>query len=143
MNWGDNRTLVGAVRRTGWVTLNTKWRAMNRAAFVTWVRRSLAPRLRTGDMVLLDNLQAHQHPAVRVAIARRGARVRYLPAYAHDFNPIESAWGLVKKHLRTCAPRHATALRRVARAARHVVRPHHCDRWFAHAGYGDSSTFRD
>jgi transposase len=143
MNWGDNLTLVGAVRRTGWVTLGTKWRAMTGDAFLAWVRRSLAPRLREGDVVLLDNLKAHTRPAVRAAIERRGARVRYLPPYSHDFNPIESAWALVKKHIRTCAPRHAVALRQVARAARHVVRPHHCVRWFAHAGYGNSSTFRD
>ena len=72
-----------------------------------------------------------------------GVRLRYLPPYSHDFNPIESAWALVKKHIKTCAPRHWAALRRVARAARHAVRPLHCHRWFAHAGYGDSSTFRD
>lgn len=142
MNWGDNLTLVGAIRRTGWVTLGTKWRAMHSPACLTWVRRALAPRLRPGDIVLLDHLKAHTQPGVRVAIERRGARARYLPPYSHDFNPIESAWGLVKKHLRTCAPRHAAALRRVARTARHVV-PHHCARWCAHAGYGDSSTFRD
>ena len=137
MNWGDNLTLVGAIRRTGWVTLGTKWRAMHSPAFLPWVRRALAPRLRLGDIVLLDNLKAHTQPGMRVAIERRGARVRSLPPYSHAFNPIESAWGLVKKHLRACAPR------RVARAARHVVRPHHCARQFAHAGYGDSSTFRD
>jgi transposase len=111
MNWGDNLTLMGAVRRTGWVTLGTKWRAMTGDAFLAWVRRSLAPRLREGDVVLLDNLKAHTRPAVRAAIERRGARVRYLPPYSHDFNPIESAWALVKKHIRTCAPRHAVALR--------------------------------
>ena len=143
MNWGDNLTLVGAVRRTGWVTLGTKWQAMNSAAFLRWVRRSLVPRLRPRDIVLLDNLKAHTQPAVRAAIERRGARVRYLPPYSHDFNPIESAWALVKKHIRTCAPRHGAALRRVARAARYVVRARHCRRWFAHAGYGNSSTFRD
>ena len=142
MNWGDNLTMIGALRREGWVTLSTQWRAVNTEAFLTWVRRRLAPRLRSGDVVVLDNLKAHKNPAVRALIERRGATVRYLPPYSHDFNPIVSAWALVKKRIRTHAPRHARALRRVARAARHVVCPHHCHQWFAHAGYGNSSTFR-
>lgn len=143
MNWGDNLTMIGALRRNGWVTLSTKWRAVNSDTFRAWVRSRLRPRLRPGDVVVLDNLKAHKQPAVRRLIEQRGATVRYLPPYSHDLNPIEPAWALVKKRIRTHAPRHATALRRVARAARHVVRPDHCHNWFAHVGYGNSSTFRD
>jgi transposase len=143
MNWGDNLTLVGAVRRRGWVTLSTKWRAMTKARFIEGVRRSLAPRLRGGDVVLLDNLQAHQAPEVRFFIEQRGATLRYLPPYSHDFNPIEPVWALVKKRIRAYAPRHSGALRRVAQASRHVVTPYHCRQYFAHAGYGNSSAFRD
>jgi transposase len=143
MNWGDNLTMVGAIRREGWVTLSTKWRAMTKERFIGWVRRDLTPRLRRRDIVVLDNLKAHLAPEVRLLIEARGATVRYLPPYSHDFNPIEAAWGLVKQRIRAHAPRHAEALRRVARAARHVVRPHHCRQWFAHAGYVNSSTFRD
>ena len=73
MNWGDNLTMIGALRREGWVTLSTKWRAVNTEAFLTWVRRHLAPRLRSGDVVVLDNLKAHKNPAVRALIERRGA----------------------------------------------------------------------
>jgi transposase len=143
MNWGDNLTLVGAIRRTGWVVLNTNWRAMTKRAFIEWVRRRLAPRLRRGDIVLLDNLQAHKAPAVRFFIEARGATVKQLPPYSPDFNPIEPVWSLVKKHIRAHAPRTGTALRRVARAARHVVTPYHCRQYFAHAGYGHASGNRD
>lgn len=73
MNWGDNLTLIGAIRRTGWVTLNTKWRAVNTPFFVDWVRRRLAPRLRPHDVVLLDNLKAHRDPA-SVGSSKPGAR---------------------------------------------------------------------
>ena len=139
MNWGDNLTLIGAIRRSGWVTLGTCWRAMNTRSFVYWVRTRLAPRLRRGDIVLLDNLKAHTAPKVRQLIEQRGATVRFLPPYSYDCNPIESAWGLVKRRIRAHAPRTAGALRQVARPARHVVRPHHCCRWCAHAGYGNSS----
>ena len=76
-------------------------------------------------------------------VEARGATLRFLPPYSYDFNPIEAAWGLVKKRIRSDAPRTARALRRVAQAARHVVTPHHCQQWFTHAGYVNSSTIRD
>jgi transposase len=139
MNWGDNLTLIGALRQEGWLTLRTKWRAVNTESFIQWVRRSLAPHLRPGDIVVLDNLKAHKNPVVRAIIERRQATVKLLPPYSHDFNPIEAAWALIKKHLRTVAPRTRVALRRAARAARYIVRPHHCRQYFAHAGYVNSS----
>jgi transposase len=135
MNWGTNLTLLGAIRPTGWVVLSTKWRAVTAEYFVTWVRRRLAPRLRPGDLVLLDNLKAHQAPAVRPLIMARGARLRFLPPYSPDFSPIEPAWSLVKRDIRAHAPRTGAALRRIAQRARHAVTPAHCRKWFAHAGY--------
>lgn len=142
MNWGTNLTLIGAMRCAGWVTLGTRWRALNAHSFTEWVRRHLAPRLRRGDIVVLDNLPAHRTPRARRLIEARGATLRFLPPYSYDFNPIEAAWGLLKKRIRSFAPRTPRELRRVARAARHVVRPHHCRQWFAHAGYVNSSTIR-
>jgi transposase len=143
MNWGDNLTLIGAMRAQGWVTLGTCWRGMKTPTFEHGVRRRLAPRLRRGDIVLLDNLRAHKSPTVQRLIKQRGATVRFLPPYSPDYNPIEAAWGLIKKRIRTHGPRTAGALRRVARAARYVVRPHHCRQWFRHAGYVNSSAHRD
>ena len=139
MNWGDNLTMIGAVRLGGWVTLGTQWGAANRTTFVRWTRDRLAPQLRRGDIVVLDNLPAHKAPAVREIVRARGATVKFLPPYSHDFNPIESAWALVKKDIKLFAPRTAYALRRVARAARHVVSAHHCRQFFAHAGYVNST----
>ena len=91
MNWGDNLTMVGAIRQDCWVTLSTKWRAMTKERFIVWVRDRLAPRLRPRDVVVLDNLSAHQASEVRALIERRGASLRFLPPYSHDLNPSESA----------------------------------------------------
>jgi transposase len=135
MNWGDNLTMVGAMRIDGWVTMATGWEAMNTARFVAWVRRRLVPRLRRGDIVVLDNLAAHKARAVRELVERAGATVRFLPPYSYDLNPIESGWALIKKRIRAVAPRTAHALRTTAQRARRVVRPHHCHSWFAHIGY--------
>ena len=135
MNWGTNLSLIGAVRLGGWVTLGTQWKAVKAPDFVAWVRDRLAPRLRAGDIVLLDNLRVHKAAAVADLIAQRGAILKFLPPYSHDFNPIEAVWGLVKKYIRTFAPRTADSLRQVARAARHTLHPDHVHQFFAHAGY--------
>jgi transposase len=129
-NWGDNLTLMEAIRPTGWVTLSTCWRAMTAVAFARWVRTRLAPRLRRGDIVRLDNLKGHKSPAMHRLILQRGATVRFLPPYSPDDNPIEAAWALVKQRIRMHGPRTAGALRRVTIAARHVVHRHHCRQWF-------------
>jgi transposase len=135
MNWGENLTMVGAMRVDRWLTLATGWQAITAARFLHWVERRLVRCLRPGDIVVLDNLGAHKTRAVREAIERAGATVRFLPPYSYDLNPIESGWALIKKRIRAVAPRTSRVLRATAQRARRVVRPDHCREWFAHAGY--------
>jgi transposase len=134
-NWGGNMTMAGAVTLEGVLALNTMFKAMNRERFVLWVRDSLAPKLRKGDAVFMDNLKAHHDPLVEALVRARGAKVVYLPPYSPDLNPIESVWALIKKRIRAVAPRSKTALRKAAHAARHQVLPRHTVGFFRHAGY--------
>ena len=62
------------------------------ACFRAYVEQVLVPTLRPGDVVVLDNLAVHKHPDVRAAIERAGARLRFLPPYSPDFNPIEQVF---------------------------------------------------
>lgn len=135
MNWGKNLTLLGAIRLTGWVVLSTMFATANKDRFVAWLRTKLLPKLRPGDVLVMDNLAAHHDGRVEAACADRGVRVIYLPPYSPDFNPIESGWALQKQHVRRVAPRHPVHLRRVARRARYRVTKSHCRNWFAHCGY--------
>ncbi len=135
MNWGKNLTLVGAIRLSGWVTLSTAFATMNGDRFVRWLVSSLLPKLRKGDVLVMDNLAVHHDPRVVPSCRRHGVRVVYLPPYSPDFNPIEPGWALQKQHVRRHAPRRADALRRIARWARYRVTPRHCRNWFTHAGY--------
>ena len=135
MHWGNNLTLIGAMRGDRWLTLGTAWEAANADRFVRWVERRLAPTLRAGDVVVLDNLRAHKDSRVTQLVEQRGATVRFLPPYSYDLNPIEPAWALMKKRIRAVAPRTGLALRRTASAAWRCIRATHCHGWFAHAGY--------
>jgi transposase len=134
-NWGTNLTVIGAVRLTGWIVQSSMFKTMNKERFVQWLKRSLLLKLRPGDVLVLDNLQAHKDERVVPLCAARGVRVLYLPPYSPDFNPIEPGWALQKQFVRKHAPRGAAALRRVARRARFRVTPTHCRQWFRHAGY--------
>lgn len=135
MNRGKSLTLLGAIRRSGWVVLSTMFATANGDRFVRWLTKKLLPKLRKGDVLVMDNLTAHHDLRVIVSCAARGVRVLYLPPHSPDYNPIEAGWALQKQLVRKLAPRSQEQLRTVARRARYRVTPHHCRNWFSHAGY--------
>ena len=133
MNWGTNLTLLGAVRLSGWVVQSSMFKTVNKERFYKWLQRSLLPKLTPGDVLVMDNLQAHKDPNVSRLCEASGVRVLYLPPYSPDLNPIEPGWALQKQFVRKHAPRGPVALRRVAQRARFRITPTHCVRWFEHA----------
>jgi len=135
MNWGTNLTMIGAIRCDGWVVLTTQHATANGDRFSEWVHHHLAPKLQRGDIVIMDNAKAHKDERVAPILRAWGATVRYLPPYSPDLNPIEPAWSIVKKVIRSSAPRTSVALRKVVRRARWRVTPLHCSRWTEHSGY--------
>jgi len=90
---------------------------MNGEMFLAWVRQGLAPTLRPGDVVILDNLSTHKIRGVREALEAARARLLYLPPYSPDFNPIEPMWSKIKQVLRSHAPRTEEELLRAAKSA--------------------------
>lgn len=79
--------------------------AMHGAAFLAYVEQVLVATLRPGDIVIIDNLPAHKPIAIREAIEKAGATLRFLPPYSPDFNPIEMAFSKLKAILRKAACR--------------------------------------
>ena len=69
---------------------------MNRVAFQAYIEQALVPTLRRGDVVIMDNLPARKAADVRQAIEAAGERLRYVPPYSPDFNPIENAFSKLK-----------------------------------------------
>ena len=68
---------------------------------------------------MIDNLPAHKAAGVREAIEARGAKLRYLPKYSPDLNPIEMSFSKLKADLRKAAERTIPRLRRrIGRFAR-------------------------
>ena len=73
---------------------------MNGPAFDTYIKTQLAPLLRPGDVVILDNLNVHKSPRAAQALREKGAWFLFLPKYSPDLNPIEMAFSKLKAHLR-------------------------------------------
>ena len=69
---------------------------MTRAAFLAYIEQCLAPTLRHGDIVIIDNLPAHKGIAVQKAIEAARAKLLYLPKYSPDLNPIEQAFSKIE-----------------------------------------------
>jgi transposase len=128
-------TLIAAVRRTGMVAPLAFEGACDEAAFRTYVSEVLAPALRPGDIVVLDNLAAHRVPWVAWRLRRAGVGVWYLPPYSPDLNPIEKLWAKVKAWLRKVKARTTAALWEALGPALQAVTAQDCGNSFAHCGY--------
>jgi len=109
--------------------------ATDTETFVTFVREFLAPHLKAGQVVVLDNLPAHRSPRVDEAIESVGARVMRLPPYSPDFNPIEMAISQVKSILRTRGVRTVDALFNAIGLALSAVTPVNALNYIRESGY--------
>lgn len=128
-------TFVGALRRTGMTAPMVLDGAMHGAAFIAYIEQVLVPTLRPGDIVIMDNLPAHKPAAVRQAIERAGATLRFLPPYSPDFNPIEMAFSKLKAILKKAACRTIDDLWETIGGAVDTFKPAECQNYFNAAGY--------
>ena len=128
-------TFVAGLRLTGIVAPFVLDGPINRHAFEIYVAKILAPELRLGDIVIMDNLSSHKGLRVRELIEAAGARLLYLPPYSPDFNPIENAFAKLKALLRKAAQRTVDGLWTVIGRLLNLFTPRECANYFAAAGY--------
>ena len=103
--------------------------------FRSYVEQCLAPSLRAGDIVVMDNLASHKVEGVREAIDHVGASVWYLPPYSPDLNPIEKMWSKVKTWLRRVAARTVEGLIQAIGEVLRAVDADECRAYFRSCGY--------
>jgi transposase len=127
--------MLSAIRLDGPCAAVTVDGAVDAEIFGIYIRDILAPQLRPGDVLVLDNLPAHKSPSVREAVEAVVARLFYLPPYSPDYNPIENMWSKVKSYLRSAAARTVEALGQAIDAALATVTPDDCRGFFRHCGY--------
>jgi transposase len=134
-NHGPNVTLLAPLTPAGIGPAVAIPGAVDGAAFIAYAERMLAPSLRPGQVVILDNLSAHKSEGARIAVEAVGARLLFLPPYSPDFNPIELALAKVKEQLRAAAERTPEGLFAATAAAIDAVSTTDTRGFYAHCGF--------
>jgi transposase len=134
-NYGAGVTLVAALGAGGVRAAMSVDGPTDTLVLVSFIREVLAPRLRRGDILVMDNLAVHKTLSVRAAVRRAGARLLYLPPYSPDLSPIEQCWSKLKAGLRKAKARTREALGGALAAAFAAVTRRDAKNWFRHCGY--------
>lgn len=132
-------TFVAALRSDGLTAPTVVDGPIDGALFLAYVRQQLAPTLRPGDLVVMDNLSSHKVVGVRAAIEAVGAKLVYLPPYSPDFNPIEQAFAKLKWLVRSAKERTVEGLWSLLGKLVARFSPNECRNYFRNSGYATSS----
>jgi transposase len=134
-NRGANTTVLSSMSAQGMGPSLTVEGATTSAVFETYVEQVLAPTLRSGQVVVMDNLSAHKGERIKELIERRGCQLIYLPAYSPDLNPIEEAFSKIKSLVRKAEARTREALVEAIGSALSAVTSRDTRSFFEHCGY--------
>jgi len=134
-NWGANVTLPSSISLEGMGPSLAVEGATTKAVFEAYLKRVLAPALKPGQIVVMDNLSSHKGSRVRELIEGRGCELMYLPPYSPDLNPIEEAFSKLKALLRKAGARTREALLEAMGRALDAVTASDARGFFEHRGY--------
>lgn len=127
--------MISSIRLDGSTACLLMEGATDTEVFRSYVREVLIPTLRSGDIVIMDNLSPHKNEETLALITHAGAETLFLPPSSPDLNPIEKMWSKVKNRLRSLEPRTATELQTAVATARAEVTANDAAGWFTSCGY--------
>jgi transposase len=128
-------TLIAALGISGMRCSTVVDGAVNGDVFEAFVEQVLVGELRSGDVVIMDNLSSHKRQRVREMIEQAGARLVFLPPYSPDLNPIEMIFAKVKQLLRSLACRTRDALWKTMQSVLDQVTSIDALNCYKHCGY--------
>lgn len=131
----QSTTILSSIRLDGTTECIIFDGATDRKVFDEYVKQVLAPKLRPGDIVIMDNLGAHKSQIAQEAICARKGKMLFLPAYSPDFNPIEKMWSKLKQIIRGIKPRTDKDLLNAVKKALDMVSAGDALGWFTSCGY--------
>lgn len=134
-NRGANTTLLASLSLQGMGEAMILEGSADTLAFEVYIEQVLAPSLSAGQIVVMDNLSTHTGKEVRQALAARGCRLLFLPAYSPDLSPIEEAFSKLKAYLRRVGARTHQALEEAISQALLTISADDARGWFGHCGY--------
>lgn len=137
---GKNISTIGAISLAGVLTGLSVPGSIDGEVMLFFVEEMLAPLLKQGDVVIMDNVARHKQEEIEDVIEARGALVIFLPTYSPDLNPIENCWSKVKAILRSLKPRTLEELLDALVEAFSSITIDNILGWFTHCGYQAAPT---
>ena len=134
-NRGKNTMLIAALSLEGMGAAMILEESANTTAFELYVKHVLAPSLHAGQIVVMDNLQAHKSARVKQTIEAKGCQLLFLPGYSPDLSPIEEAFSKLKTALLVARARTREALQEAIGQALLTITAQDAHGWFQHCGY--------
>ena len=131
----ERTSILSSIRANGDMVPLVFEGSLNGELFKAYISQCLAPTLRKGDIVIMDNLTSHKVKGVVDLIIAAGASVIYLPPYSPDFNPIEQMWSKVKAYLRKIKAITSELLEAAIAEALKQVTTSDILAWFVENGY--------
>jgi transposase len=135
-NRGKNTTVLASMSLEGMGPALAVEGATTATVFEAYVEEVLAPSLRAGQIMVMDNLSAHKGERIRELVEARGCQLLYLPPYSPDLSPIEEAFSKIKGILRKAEARSREALIEAMGRALDASTPQDARGFFEHCGYG-------
>ena len=135
LNTPQTTTVLSSIRFNGEKAFTTYQGGTTGERFVAYLKDTLLPTLRPGDIVVMDNMRSHHVKAVGELLEAKGMIPLYLPPYSPDLNPIEKMWSKLKALLRSWKIRTLDALPDAIRCALNLVSVQDCQHCFAASNY--------
>lgn len=132
---GRRISLIGAIAADGTRALRKVEGYVDGDEFIAFLKEDLGPRLKKGDIVIMDGPSIHKVEGVAGVLAERGATAMFLPPYSPEFNPIEMTWSWLKNLLRRAPPRKLSLLKEQVANLWATVSAELCQGWVRHCGY--------
>jgi transposase len=131
----ERTSIVAALNIKGVVAPLSYRGAMNSSFFKGYIDQCLAPCLKSGDVLIIDNLSSHKVKYVLKTLYNKGVTVLFLPPYSPDFNPIEMMWSKLKAVLRKLKARTYEEIQSALKQAFDSINESDITNWIKHDGY--------
>lgn len=138
-NYGQSTSMIATIGVGGIEAPMLIEGSVDTDVFNAYCEQVLQPTLKSGDVIVLDNLSAHRASRIEETALNYGAQVIWLPPYSPDFSPIELMWSKVKAYLKKVKARTQEELEKAIAEALQNIPITDCRNWFRHCGYEVSS----
>lgn len=132
---GEKYSIIGAISINTIISMMYIDCAINGEIFLSFIEKTLVPKLRRGQYVVMDNINFHKQEMVRVAIEKVGAKVVFLPPYSPDLSPIEKMWSKIKDILKRNKPRTKAGFHNALFDAINAISGEDLEAWYEDCGY--------